>query len=130
MQEVYEFLKECGVYYLATIDNGKPRVRPFGTVDIFDNKLYIQTSKEKNVSKQIALNPNVELCAFNNEKWIRVSGKLIRNENVLAKEHMLDNYPNLKNMYDAHDDKTEVLYLEDAQAVISSFTNEPKIIKF
>ena len=130
MQEVYEFLKECGVYYLATIDNTKPRVRPFGTVDLFDNKLYIQTSKEKNVSKQIALNPNVELCAFNNEKWIRLSGKLIRDDSILAKEHMLDNYPNLKSMYNAHDDKTEVLYFQDAEAVISSFTSEPKIIKF
>ena len=73
MQEVYEFLKKCGTYYLATVEGDQPRVRPFGTVDIFEDKLYIQTGKVKDVSKQIQKNPKVELCAFDGEKWLRVS---------------------------------------------------------
>ena len=130
MQEVYEFLKSADTYYLATVEGDQPRVRPFGTVDVFEGKLYIQTGKIKNVSKQIQVNPKVEVCAFKDGKWIRVSGKIVRDDRVEAKKHMLDSYPSLQNMYSAEDDNTEVLYFEDAIATISSFTEEPKVIKF
>ena len=130
MQEVYEFLKKCGTYYLATVEGDQPRVRPFGTVDIFEDKLYIQTGKVKDVSKQIQKNPKVELCAFDGEKWLRVFGNLVRDDRVEAKEHMLESYPNLKAMYSATDDNTEVLYFEKATAIFSSFTGEPKTIQF
>lgn len=130
MQKVYEFLKKCGTYYLATVDGDQPRVRPFGTVDIFEDKLYIQTGKVKDVSKQIQSNPKVEICAFDGEKWLRVAGTLVRDDRVEAKEHMLDNYPNLKAMYSAEDENTEVLYFENATATFSSFTAEPEVIKF
>lgn len=130
MEEVKSFLKEAGVYYLATIDGNKPKVRPFGTAEIFEGKLYIQTGKKKDVSKQIAKNPYVEICAFNNGKWIRVSGKLIRDERIEAKEYMLDQNPELKSLYKADDDNTEVLYFEEGIATIYSFTDAPKEIKF
>lgn len=130
MQQVYEFLKKCGTYYLATMDGDQPRVRPFGTVDIFEGKLYIQTGKVKSVSKQLQGNPKAELCAFDGEKWLRVAGKLVRDDRVEAKAHMLDNYPSLKAMYSAEDDNTEVLYFESAEATFSSFTGAPEIIKF
>lgn len=130
MQEVYEFLKACGTYYLATVEGDQPRVRPFGTIDMFEDKLYIQTGKVKDVSKEMQSNPKVEICAFNGEKWIRVAGEVVRDDRIEAKEHMLDNYPNLKAMYKADDDNTEVLYLKNATATISSFTEEPKVIKF
>ena len=130
MQEVYEFLKACGTYYLATVEGDQPRVRPFGTVDIFEGKLYIQTGKVKDVSKEMQANPKVEICAFNGEKWIRVAGEVVRDDRVEAKEHMLDSYPNLKTLYRADDDNTEVLYLKKVTATISSFTEEPKVIKF
>ena len=130
MKEVWEFLKNSGVYYLATIDNGKPKVRPFGTAEIFDNHLYIQTGKSKDVSKQIEANPYVELCAFNNGRWIRVSGKLVRDDRIEAKKDMLDKNPDLRRMYDENDDNTEVLYFESGVAVILSFTEAPKTIEF
>lgn len=130
MQEVYEFLKNCGTYYLATVEGDQPRVRPFGTVAIFEDKLYIQTGKVKEVSKQLQANPKAEICAFADGKWIRVSGKLIRDDRVEAKAYMLDEYPQLKGMYDAEDDNTEVLYFEDATATISSFGEPPKVIQF
>lgn len=129
MQEVYDFLKKCGTYYLATVEGNQPRVRPFGTVDIFENKLYIQTGKRKEVSKQIQANANVEICAFADGVWVRVAGKLVRDDRIEPKKHMLDAYPNLKAMYSAEDDNTEVLYFEDATATFSSFTAEPKVIK-
>ena len=129
MIEVYNFLKECGVFYIATIDNDKPRVRPFGAINIFNDKIYFQTGKKKNVSKQIELNNNVEICGFNNGRWIRIEGKLIRDENRDAKVSMLDANPELKGMYSADDDNTEVLYFEHFKATISSFTEPPKIIE-
>lgn len=131
MQEVYDFLKNCGVYYLATVEGDQPRVRPFGTIDIFEGKLYIQTGKVKEVSKQLQANSKAEICAFsaNDGRWIRVAGKLVRDDRVEAKAHMLDAYPNLKAMYSAEDDNTEVLYFEDATATISSFGGAPVVIK-
>lgn len=130
MKEVYDFLKNCGVFYLATVDGDKPRVRPFGALNIFENKLYLQTGKVKNVSKQIQENPNVEICGFCNGKWIRIEGKLVRDDRLEAKVSMLDNNPELKNMYSAEDDNTEVLYFESAKATIYSFTETPKMIEF
>lgn len=130
MNEVYEFLKECKVFYLATIEDNQPRVRPFGALNIFDNKLYIQTGKIKNVSKQIQKNNRIEICGFVDGKWIRVEAKAIRDDRLDAKISMLNNNPELKNMYSAEDDNTEVLYLTDVIATISSFTSNPIIYKF
>ncbi|MCR5295706.1 MAG: pyridoxamine 5'-phosphate oxidase family protein [Lachnospiraceae bacterium] len=130
MEEVCKFLKDAQTYYLATMDGDQPRVRPFGTAEIFEGKLYIQTGKSKDVSKQIAANPKVELCAFMNGTWLRLSGILVRDERLEAKVHMLDAYPSLKAMYSAEDDNTEVLYFKDASAVFSSFSAAPKTIRF
>ena len=130
MKEVQEFLKECGVYYLATVEEDQPRVRPFGTAEIFEDKLYIQTGKKKNVSKQIEKNPKVEICAFKDGKWLRVEGELVRDDRIEAKQDMLDKNPTLKGMYSAEDDNTEVLYFSHAKATFSSFTEEPKTIEF
>ena len=130
MKEVYEFLKSVGTFYIATIDGDKPRVRPFGVVNIFEDKLYIQTGKIKNVSKQMQINPNVEICAFNGQVWVRLEGKVVRDDRIEAKSSMLDANPMLKNMYSAEDDNTEVLYITNAKATFYSFTDEPKTIEF
>lgn len=129
MQEVYDFLKKCGTYYLATVEGDQPRVRPFGTIDMYDGRLYIQTGKVKEVSKQLQANCKAEICAFGEGKWVRIAGKLIRDERVEVKQHMLDAYPNLKAMYSAEDDNTEVLYFKDATATFSSFTEAPVVIE-
>ena len=130
MEEVLNFLKDCGVYYLATIDGDKPRVRPFGTAEIFEGHLYIQTGKKKDVFKQIENNSNVEICAFKDGKWIRISGNLVVDDRIEAKKDMLDKNPDLRGMYNENDDNTAVLYFKSATATISSFTEEPKVINF
>ena len=129
MKEVYDFLKEAEVYYLATFDGKKPRVRPFGSLNIFEGKLYIETSNNKDVFKQIMDNPYVELCAVKGRDWIRVSGKLIRDERLEAKESMFNNNPILREYYKADSDKTEVLYIDQMEAVIYSFDRGPRNIK-
>lgn len=130
MKEVYDFIKSCETYYLATVDGDQPRVRPFGTIDIFEDKLYIQTGKVKDCSKQIQNNPKVELCCFKSGTWLRLSGKLVRDDRREPKKHMLDNYPNLRGMYSEDDDNTEVLYFVDAVAIFSSFEAAPREIRF
>ncbi|MDR1247353.1 MAG: pyridoxamine 5'-phosphate oxidase family protein [Clostridiales Family XIII bacterium] len=130
MQEVFDFLKKCNTYYLATVEGDQPHVRPFGTVNLFEGKLYIQTGKSKDVSKQIGANPKIEICAFNGEKWIRVQASAVSDDRREAKVNMLDAYPNLKDRYSADDDNTQVLYLKDGVATISSFAGEPKVIRF
>ncbi|MCR5478855.1 MAG: pyridoxamine 5'-phosphate oxidase family protein [Ruminococcus sp.] len=130
MKEVYDFLKSAGTYYLATVEGDQPRVRPFGTVEIFEDKLYIQTGKSKDVSKQLAANPKAEICAFKDGTWLRVSGELVSDDRREAKAHMLDNYPELKGMYSADDDNTQVLYFKNATATFSSFTAPPRTINF
>lgn len=130
MKEVYDFLKKCNTYYLATVEGDQPRVRPFGTINLYDGKLYIQTGKVKDVSKQMGANPKVELCAFDGEKWLRIAATMVNDDSIEAKKDMLENYPSLKRMYDAEDDNTQVLWLKDAVATFSSFTEAPRVIKF
>ena len=130
MEKVCEFLKSAGVYYLATIDGDQPRVRPFGTAHIFEGKLYIQTGKSKPVSKQLAANPKCELCAFKDGIWLRVAAELVEDDRVEAKKSMLDEYTNLRAMYDENDPNTQVLYLKNAVATFSSFTAAPETYTF
>ena len=130
MDKVLKFLKDVETYYLATVEGDQPRVRPFGTAHVFEGKLYIQTGKVKDVSKQLHQNPKAEICAFKNGEWLRVSGKLIEDDRNEARQSMLDAYPSLQKMYKADDGNTEVFYIENATAIFSSFTHEPQIIKF
>ena len=130
MKRVYDFLKEAGVYYLATMEGDQPRVRPFGTMHLFEGKLYIQTGKIKPVSKQLAENPKCELCAFKDGAWLRVAAELVEDDRVEAKKSMLDEYTNLRAMYDENDANTQVLYLKNAVATFTSFTAAPETVEF
>lgn len=131
MNEVYDFLKNCGVYYLATIEGDRPRVRPFGTIDMFEGKLYIQTGKSKAVAQQMKAQPNIEISAMSQDgRWIRIAAEAVLDENISAQEHMLDAYPNLKGMYKAGDGNTEVYWLKNGKAQICSFTDAPVEIEF
>ncbi|GFH62443.1 MAG: conserved hypothetical protein [Candidatus Desulfovibrio kirbyi] len=131
MQEVYEFIKSCGHYFLATVDGDQPRVRPFGTVAIFESKLYIQTGKSKDVFKQMARNPKIEICAYDGKgNWILVQAVVVNDDRREAKQFMLDSYPDLKKMYSADDGNTQVLYLKDAKARYYSFSGGSKIVEF
>ena len=130
MKRVYEFLKEAGTYYLATVEGDQPRVRPFGTANIFEDKLYIQTGKVKPVSKQLGVNPKAEICAFKDGVWLRVACELIEDDRVEAKAAMLDAYPSLRGMYNENDDNTQVLYMKDAVATFSGFGKEPETYSF
>ena len=130
IEKVYQFLDEAQTYYLATVEGDQPRCRPFGTALLYEGRLYIQTGKVKNVSKQIAANPKVEICAFNGGKWLRVAGELANDDSRDVKVAMLEKMPVLKKMYSADDDNTQVLYFKNAVATFCSFTEKPEVITF
>ena len=130
IEKVCQFLDEVHTYYLATVEGDQPRCRPFGTVLLYDGKLYIQTGKVKAVPKQIAANPKVEVCAFNGGKWIRIAGELVNDDRREVKAAMLEKFPSLKRMYSADDDNTQVLYFKNAVATFCSFTDKPEVITF
>ena len=129
MKEVYDFLKKAGVYYIATVENGEPRVRPFGTINIFEDKLYIQTGKSKKCFEQMN-GKVVEICAFKDGAWIRLTGTLINDDRIEPQENMLNHYEELKGMYKAGDGNNAVLYFKDAKAVFYSFGQAPKTVTF
>ena len=130
MERVLDFLKKTGVYFLATIDGDRPEVRPFGTAEIIDGKLYIQTGHVKPVAKQIAANPKVAICAYDGKEWLRINATLVEDPRVEVKKAMLDAYPELRAMYNENDGNTAVYYLKDAKATVSSFTAAPIEIEF
>lgn len=130
MKEVLEFLKECQTFYLATCEEGQPRVRPFGAVAEYEGKLYISTNNKKEVFKQLLENPRFEISGMNKDKWIRLEGVAVRDERRAAREEMLTENPSLMGMYSVDDGIMEVLYIKDATATICSFTEEPKVITF
>ncbi len=130
IERVYQFLDEAQTYYLATVDGDQPRVRPFGTILLYEGRLYIQTGKVKDVSKQLAANPKAEICAFKDGKWLRVAGELINDDDRAVKVAMLEKMPSLKAMYDPDDGNTQVLYFKNAIATFSSFTEAPETVTF
>ena len=129
MNEVCEFLKECGTYYLATLDGDQPRVRPFGTAHIIDGRLCIQTGRKKNVFREIEKNSKVEISAFDKGRWIRLSGELYEDDRREARTAMLDAYPELRAMYSEDDGNTAVLYFNNAKATFCSFTEPPRTVE-
>lgn len=130
MQEVYEFLKKCGTYYLGTVDGDQPRVRPFATIDLFDGRLTIQTGKIKDVSRQMIRNPKIEICAFDGERWLRIAATAVEDSRIEAQEHMLAAYPSLQGMYQAGDGNTQIFALTQVTATFSSFTEAPRTVTF
>ena len=130
MNRIYDFLKKADVYYLATVDGDQPRVRPFGTINLFEGKLYIQTGKVKPTSHQLAANPKAEICAFTEGTWVRIACELVEDDRFEAKKSMLDAYPNLRGMYDENDGNTQVLYMKNANATISSFGKPSETVEF
>ncbi len=130
MERIFQFLEEAGTFYLATDDNGQPRVRPFGAVALYQGKLYIHTGRKKDCYRQMKANPRVEICAMKDGEWIRITAKVAESQDIEAEKYMLDNHPDLKNAYQAGDGNNVVFSLEDGQATISSFSKDPVVIRF
>lgn len=130
INEVYKYL-HSRTFFVATDDEGQPRVRPFGALDVYEGKLYIQTGNVKNVYKQMVTNPRIEICAMgDNGTWIRITANAVCDDRIKVRQHMLDTNPNLKNMYSADDGNCEVLYLANVKATFYSFSSEPRTVTF
>ncbi len=130
MDEVLKFLKDNPTYYLATMEGDQPRVRPFGTIALFEGRLYFQTGHVKSVYQQLIANPKIEICGFANGQWLRIAATAVRDDRREARAAVLEDYPSLQAMYSPDDGNCEVFYLQDATATFSSFTAEPRTIRF
>ena len=130
LETVHAFLKKAGVCYLATTDGDQPRVRPFGQMAEYQGRLYFHTSKEKAVSRQLHENPKVEICAMAAGAWIRVEAEAYADPTEEAHLAVLEAKPQLKRGYAFGDGKSEVFYLQNVTATISSFTSEPQVYHF
>lgn len=130
MNEVLEYLRACGPFYVATTEaDGQPRVRPFGAVCAYEDHLYIVTNNQKKVYKQMIANPRVEICAMQGETWIRLTGIVREDTRREARVAMMDaNHDALSSMYTVDDGLMTVLYFTEGSATICSFTDEPKVI--
>ncbi|MBR5430476.1 MAG: pyridoxamine 5'-phosphate oxidase family protein [Firmicutes bacterium] len=129
---ILDFIKKCGVFFLATVDGDQARVRPFGAIDRFEGRLYLQTGRIKNVFRQLEAGNRIELCCLSPDgtSWLRLAAAAVRDDRVEARQHMLDANPVLKSMYAADDGNCEVFYLTDGEAVFSSFNGSPEILRF
>ncbi|MCR5509191.1 MAG: pyridoxamine 5'-phosphate oxidase family protein [Lachnospiraceae bacterium] len=125
MKEAYDFLKKAGTFFLATTEGDQPRVRPFGALADYEGKLYFVTSNVKDVYRQIKADPKVEICAMYDMQWMRIAGELVEDDSRDARVAMLNENPNLSQMYSPDDNKMTVFYIKNAKAVLSSFTSEP-----
>ncbi|MDF2942179.1 MAG: NimC/NimA family protein [Herbinix sp.] len=126
MNQIAQFLNDCGTFYLATVENEQPRVRPFGAIMEWDGKTYICTNNTKKVYAQMQENPRIEISATSGNKWIRLEGKMVTDPRIEAKEAMLAAVPSLNKMYSINDGVFEVLYFTEAKATIFSFTEKPE----
>lgn len=130
IERVCKFLEEAQSYALATVEGDQPRVRIFGTVLLHGGRLYIQTGKSKDVAKQIASNPKVEICACKGDQWLRVAGELYEDESREVKVAMLEKMPSLKAMYNPDDGNMQMLYFQSATATFSSFSAPAETVRF
>jgi uncharacterized pyridoxamine 5'-phosphate oxidase family protein len=122
MKEIFDFLRECGTFYIATDDHGQPRVRPFGAVFIKDDRLYIVTNNTKKCYHQMKENSRIEISGMNKKgQWIRLEGDIEEDDRQETKEFALNELPMLKNMYKADDGIFATLYFTKGKADILSF---------
>ena len=131
VQEVLAYLREAGLFHLATCEGDQPRVRPFGAEAEFEGRLYIETSNRKKCFDQMMKNHKVEISAMGKDgSWLRVAATVVEDDRREARQRMMDEVPSLSRLYSVDDGKMEVLYLKDATATFYSFTGEPRVVKF
>ncbi len=134
MKEVLSILNDQSAFgYLATVDNGKPRVRPWGFMFEENGRLYFCTASNKNVYKQLTTVPYIEYSKTTKDMvWVRVSGEIQFDEDIKKKEKILELMPFLKERYQSPDNPVfKVFYLEHGKAVIDDFSpNPPRLFEF
>ena len=132
MKEVQAYLKECGAFFIATVDGDQPHVRAFGVSEIINDRLYIMTGKVKDVYKQMTKNGKFEICALkpNGSEWMRVTGTLVNDDDLAVKEEFLNRNEGLKSMYKADDDNMAVLYITNGTARFCSFAEPERKVSF
>lgn len=130
MNNVLNELRKVKVFYIATVDGNKPRVRPFSSITEFEDKLYICCGKQKEVYKQLKTNPYIEICGmYDRGSWLRVAAKAVEDERIEAQEAMLEDQSGPSQLYKAGDGRFVVFKLEEVEALKFNFYSAPEEIK-
>ena len=121
-----EFLKEAGVYFIATSDNGQPQIRPFGSNMEFQGRFYYSMGRSKNVFKQMIANPKVSIVALkDNRDWIRIIGEAVLDESEEALKYFTESNPRIADMYKDNPGEVALFYLKDVTCILNASGNEP-----
>lgn len=128
MREIVDFFKEAGKFFLATNEDGQPRVRPFGELLLYKENIYFNTNCKKKVYKQLKDNPKVELCSFSKGKWMRVQAVVVEDKDIKVKQLMLESQPAVKKMYEGKEEILVVFKLKQVQAYLYQFGKEEEKI--
>lgn len=124
MEQVIGFLKKVGVFYLATVEGDQPHVRPLGFVMDCGGKLAFCTSNQKSMGRQLAANPKVEICCYDGENTLRITGKAVFATSKETQKMALETMPALKGMYAVGDGMFEIFYLDETSATCTNMSGE------
>lgn len=130
MNKIVEELKKIKIFYVATIEDNKPKVRPFSSVTEFEGNVYICCGKQKEVYTQLTNNPYIEICGmYDQGSWLRVSAKCVEDERIEAQIAMLEYKTGPSQLYKPNDGRFVVFRLEEVKALKFNFYAAPEEIK-
>ena len=115
IQKVYDFLEKAGTFYLATVEDGQPRVRPYGAMLFFEDKIYIMAFGKTNATRQIAANPKAEICAFKGQT-LRIECELVEDNRPEVGKALVDKMTVLKPALGENGENGVMYYLKNAKA--------------
>lgn len=131
IQKIKSFLEEAPFYAIATLEDGYPRVRPFDSITIYKDSLCILSNDQKSMFNQIQEENYVEMTSAQADgTWIRLRGRLTPSYNRDAVTHILEDRPDLWDLYSSHDPHTIVYYLEEGSVVFYSSDDQAEHYTF
>lgn len=127
MKEVTKLLTENPMGFLATVENGEPRVRPWGFMFEENGKFYFCTNNTKDVYRQLQASPSIEFSSVSGTfVWVRLRGKVTFTEDIRIKEKILASNDLVKSIYQSADNPIfKAFYIEHGLAIISDFSGLP-----
>ena len=129
INKVFEFLQSAGTFYLATVEGDQPRVRPYGAMMLYEDKIYIMAFGLTNATRQIAANPKAEICAFKG-MTLRIECKLVEDNRPETQKALIEKMPVLKPALGENGENGIMYYLADATATFFKMMEPIETVKF
>ncbi len=136
-EQIYEFMNKTGMFFLATNDAGRPRVRGMMLYSAGADGIIFHTGAFKDLYKQLQKDQAAELCFYDGKSntQVRVSGTLQFVEDIEKKKEII-NHPSRQFLQGWKNSLPEdeffkqfiVFKLESGRAVVwtMALNNQPK----